>query len=71
MSVYELPEATREVRRRVAVFMDEHIYPNEALLAREDAAADALMKELQERVKAAGRGATARAFCPMPMSMNC
>ena len=28
--------------------MEEHVYPNEAALAREDAAADALIEQLRE-----------------------
>jgi alkylation response protein AidB-like acyl-CoA dehydrogenase len=34
--------------------MEEHVYPNEPALAREDDAADALMQELRGRAKAAG-----------------
>ena len=42
------------LRERVRVFMDAHVYSNEQVLAREDDAAEALMKELQGRAKAAG-----------------
>ena len=43
-----------ERRAQVRAFMEEHVYPNEPALAREDDAADALMRELRERAKAAG-----------------
>ncbi|HET6944864.1 MAG TPA: acyl-CoA dehydrogenase family protein, partial [Gaiellaceae bacterium] len=35
-------------------FMEEHVYPNEQALAREDEAADALVRELQQEARAAG-----------------
>jgi alkylation response protein AidB-like acyl-CoA dehydrogenase len=35
-------------------FMDAHVYPNEAALDKEDAAADALVETLRAKVKAAG-----------------
>jgi acyl-CoA dehydrogenase len=41
-------------RAQVRAFMEEHVYPNEPALAREDDAADALMQELRGRAKAAG-----------------
>jgi alkylation response protein AidB-like acyl-CoA dehydrogenase len=41
-------------RAQVRAFMEEHVYPNEPALAREDDAADALMQELRARAKAAG-----------------
>jgi alkylation response protein AidB-like acyl-CoA dehydrogenase len=41
-------------RERVRAFMEEHVYPNEPVLFREDEAADALIAELQGKVKAAG-----------------
>src|SRR5688500_15042495 len=34
--------------------MEEHVYPNEAALAREDEAADALIEELRTQAKVAG-----------------
>jgi alkylation response protein AidB-like acyl-CoA dehydrogenase len=43
-----------ELRARVRAVMEEHVYPNEAALAREDEAADALVDELRERVKEQG-----------------
>ena len=41
-------------RAQVRAFMEEHVYPNEPALAREDEAADALMQELRAQAKAAG-----------------
>ena len=43
-----------ERRERVRAFMEEHVYPNESALFREDDAADALVRELQGKAKAAG-----------------
>jgi acyl-CoA dehydrogenase len=41
-------------RAQVRAFMEEHVYPNEPALAREDDAADTLMQELRAQAKAAG-----------------
>jgi alkylation response protein AidB-like acyl-CoA dehydrogenase len=41
-------------RAQVRAFMEEHVYPNEPALAREDDAADALLQELRAAAKAAG-----------------
>lgn len=41
-------------REQVRAFMDEHVYPNEPALDREDEAAEGLLVELQQRVKQAG-----------------
>jgi acyl-CoA dehydrogenase len=41
-------------RAQVRAFMTQHVYPNEAALAREDDAADALVEELRARARAAG-----------------
>ncbi len=41
-------------REQVRAFMDEHVYPNESALDREDDAAEGLLVELQQRVKQAG-----------------
>jgi alkylation response protein AidB-like acyl-CoA dehydrogenase len=49
-----LPPEVGERRAEVRAFMEEYVYPNEAALAREDEAADALMTELRARAKAAG-----------------
>ena len=43
-----------ERRERLAAFMEAEVYPNERALAREDDAAEALMRELQGKAKAAG-----------------
>jgi acyl-CoA dehydrogenase len=47
-------DEVRELRQRYRAFMDEHVYPSEAALAREDDEADALVDELRARAKAAG-----------------
>src|SRR6266498_3739711 len=41
-------------REAYSAFMDEHVYPAEPALAREDEAADALIAELRGRAKAEG-----------------
>ena len=41
-------------RAQVRAFMEEHVYPNEAALAREDESSDALMEGLRAKAKAAG-----------------
>ena len=43
-----------EARGRYRAFMDEHIYPNEAAIEREDNDALALLAELREKARAAG-----------------
>jgi alkylation response protein AidB-like acyl-CoA dehydrogenase len=43
-----------EQRERVRAFMDEHVYPNEPALDREDEAAEALVEELRRRAKDEG-----------------
>jgi alkylation response protein AidB-like acyl-CoA dehydrogenase len=43
-----------ELRERYAAFMDEHVYPNEQALDREDDEADALVRELRGKAKAEG-----------------
>jgi acyl-CoA dehydrogenase len=42
----------RELRERYRAFMDEHVYPNEQVLGREDDQADALVAELRSKAKA-------------------
>ena len=44
------PPASLEARSRYRAFMEEHVYPNEAAIEREDAAADALVAALQEKI---------------------
>jgi alkylation response protein AidB-like acyl-CoA dehydrogenase len=41
-------------RAQVRAFMEEHVYPNEAALAREDESSDALIAELRAKAKTAG-----------------
>jgi acyl-CoA dehydrogenase len=41
-------------RAQVRAFMEEHVYPNEAALDREDDAADVLIAELRAKAKSAG-----------------
>ena len=43
-----------ELRERVRVFMEAHVYPNEAALDREDDEADALIAKLRARAKEEG-----------------
>jgi alkylation response protein AidB-like acyl-CoA dehydrogenase len=51
---FSLSPEIKEQRRKVKAFLDEHIIPNEDVLGRHDAQSDALMKDLQARVKAMG-----------------
>ncbi|HWQ27803.1 MAG TPA: acyl-CoA dehydrogenase family protein [Dehalococcoidia bacterium] len=53
MSFVPTPEI-RELRAKVKAFMEEHIYPNEPVFHRGGPEAEALMKDLQARVKAMG-----------------
>src|SRR5438445_805530 len=48
------PSCARPSHERRAAFMEEQVYPNEHALAADDDAAEALMRELQRRAKAAG-----------------
>ena len=48
------PAEYLEARARYRAFMDEHVYPNEAAIEREDDDALALLAELRERARAAG-----------------
>jgi alkylation response protein AidB-like acyl-CoA dehydrogenase len=48
------PAEYLEARARYRAFMDEHIYPNEAAIEREDNDALALLAELREEARAAG-----------------
>ena len=47
-------ERVAERRAEVRAFMEEHVYPAEPALAREDDDADALIEELRGKAKAAG-----------------
>jgi acyl-CoA dehydrogenase len=54
MATVVIPDRVAERRDQVRAFMQEHVYPNEQALAREDDAADALVRELQQEAKDAG-----------------
>jgi len=54
MPDFSLTPEIKEQRRRAKAFLDQHIIPNEPVLAKHDAEADALMKDLQAQVKAIG-----------------
>jgi len=54
MATVVIPDVIAERRERVRAFMEEHVYPNERALAREDDAADALVLELQQEARDAG-----------------
>jgi acyl-CoA dehydrogenase len=54
MTVAAMPDVIAERRARVRAFMDEHVFPNEPVLIREDDAADARIAELQHEAKEAG-----------------
>jgi alkylation response protein AidB-like acyl-CoA dehydrogenase len=54
MEAVVIPDLVSERRERVRAFMEEHIYPNEPALLAEDAAADTLIADLQERARDAG-----------------
>jgi acyl-CoA dehydrogenase len=49
-----IPDVVAERRERVRSFMEDHIYPNEPVLFREDDTSDALIRELQQDAKGAG-----------------
>jgi len=51
---FTLSPEIRELRRRVASFMDEHVYPQENVFEREDEGAEALTRRLQDQAKAIG-----------------
>ncbi len=53
MTVAEFAPPTERVAQTRA-FLEEHVYPNESVLNREDAEADALVESLRAKVKAAG-----------------
>jgi len=54
MATVVIPDLIAERRDQVRSFMEEHVYSNEAALAREDDAADALVAELRQEAKSAG-----------------
>jgi acyl-CoA dehydrogenase len=49
-----IPDVIAERREQVRAFMEEHVYPNEQTLFREDERADALIRELRGKAKEAG-----------------
>ena len=51
MATVVIPDLIAERRARVRAFMEEHVYPNEAALIREDDAADALIGDLRREAK--------------------
>lgn len=51
---YAMTPEIKEQRRKAKAFLDEHIIPNEGVLSQHDADANALMRDLQARVKAMG-----------------
>ena len=53
MATVVIPDLVAERREHVRSFMEEHVYPNEPALFREDEAADALIAELQQEAKSA------------------
>jgi alkylation response protein AidB-like acyl-CoA dehydrogenase len=54
MATAVIPDRVAERREQVRGFMEEHVYPNEHALVREDEAADRLSAPLQAEAKAAG-----------------
>ena len=54
MTELAIEPEVRVRRAQVRAFMEEHVYPNEAALEREDEAADVLVAGLRERAKEAG-----------------
>src|SRR6476619_817013 len=48
------PSGLDELRERYRAFMDEHVFPNEAALAREDDAAQELIASLRAQTKVEG-----------------
>ncbi|MHB8468936.1 MAG: acyl-CoA dehydrogenase family protein [Gaiellaceae bacterium] len=54
MATVVIPDRVAERREQVRAFMEEHIYPNEQALLREDEAADVLIEELRGEAREAG-----------------
>ena len=70
---FALSPEIKEMRAKAKAFLDEHIIPNEATLGQHDAESEALMKDLQARVKTMGMwaifigpeaGGTGKGFLP-------
>jgi acyl-CoA dehydrogenase len=51
---FEFSPKVEDLRARVGAFMDEHVYPNETAIEREDDDALALLAELREKAREAG-----------------
>jgi acyl-CoA dehydrogenase len=51
---FTLSPEIKDLRRRVAAFMNEHVYPNEPLFLQENDESEALIKDLQRKVKQQG-----------------
>ena len=51
---FALSPEIKELRRKAKMFLDEQIIPNEGVLGQHDAESEALMKDLQARVKSMG-----------------
>jgi alkylation response protein AidB-like acyl-CoA dehydrogenase len=54
MATVAIPDLFAERRAQVRAFMEEHVYPNETAIAREDDAADALVEQLRAEAREAG-----------------
>ena len=54
MATAVIPDRAAARREQVRAFMEEHVYPNERALAREDDGADELLRTLQHEAKGAG-----------------
>ena len=54
MATAVIPDRAAARREQVRAFMEEHVYPNERALAREDDGADELLRTLQQEAKGAG-----------------
>jgi acyl-CoA dehydrogenase len=54
MATAVIPDRAAARREQVRAFMEEHVYPNEQALAREDDAADELLRTLRQEAKDAG-----------------
>jgi alkylation response protein AidB-like acyl-CoA dehydrogenase len=54
MATVVIPDLIADRREQVRSFMEEHVYPNEPALFAEDAAADKLIAELQQKARDAG-----------------
>ncbi|HEY0545143.1 MAG TPA: acyl-CoA dehydrogenase family protein [Pyrinomonadaceae bacterium] len=51
---FSIPPELVEIRKQIAAFMDEHVYPNESRVIEDEGLDASLERELQEKVKARG-----------------